>query len=222
MRRLSNETTFLGALSDVGTEDFENNAFVPSYSGGAGGVPPTPAAGSDLVFLGSGITGSYSPANVVDNSNGGAAGRANTTQPIPPSKNYLLVPGGTFTINFSSAVSALGFRATDLGDFTTTPFSITLTGAGTDSLSFPSVAAPQPFGNDGGSGSNDGLNIFYGFIGTDSYTSATFSNNAADLYGLDDIHVASAAAGGTIPEPASSSVWAAMLLTGLAVYRRKR
>lgn len=210
----SSKAAFVGALPSFGVEDFEDNVAVPSYNGTG---TPTPVAGTDLVFLGSSITGSYNSGIVVDNSAGGSGGRFNTTQPIPPSKNYLLVPGGSFTINFSSPIKALGFEATDLGDFTTTPFTVTLT---PDSQSFPSIAAPL-LGNDGGTGSNDGRNNFYGFIGTNTYSSVTLTNNSEDIYGLDDI-IVYATSSPAIPEPSSVSVWIAMVLCGLTLVRRKR
>lgn len=228
----SSRTAFVGALPSFGIEDFEDNAGVVSYPA------VTPAAGSDLVFLGSGITGGYSPANVVFNlpgpltTAGGAGGRYNTTQPISLTDpmNYLLAPGESITLNFSAPINALGFETTDLGDYSTVPFTVKL---GSDTISFPSTASPSPFGHDGNgtlvdangvpipAGANNARNIFYGFTSTSGFTSATFENGN-ELYGLDDIIVSAVSDTGAIPEPASVSVWLAMMLSGLALVRRKR
>jgi hypothetical protein len=165
---LTNSTTqagaFLSHLSGAGTETFE------SFN--------QDDTASNIIFPGVGtatITSSSGYVNVGD-----FGGRF----PISGS-NYYEVGGGTFTINFSTAVAAFGFYGTDLGDF---DGQLTLSLSNGQTLTVPHTYGVNP------DGAPDGSAIYYGIIASnasETFTSVTFgnTNSGIDYFGFDNLTV---------------------------------
>ncbi|MFN3936600.1 MAG: VPLPA-CTERM sorting domain-containing protein [Gemmobacter sp.] len=194
---------FLATLSGgVGTEDFE------SLSGS------TPLA---LNFPGStgGITATLTGSAVVQSSPN--AGRFATS-----GSRYLQTSaGGNFGVAFSSAISAFGFYATDLGDFGN---QLILRLTDTDGI-VTSLAVPHIVGS---GGNPDGTLVFFGFIDlTTAYTSIAFDNQpgGVDVFGFDDMTIGDRRQivnpPSEIPLPAAGWFMVAGL-GGLAALRRRR
>lgn len=184
---------FLSALSGgVGNEDFE----------GESGSGPL-----SLSFPGStgSITATLAGSGNIQSSPG--AGRFATS-----GTNYW-ESTGVFTISFSSAISAFGFYATDIGDFNG---QVTLTTAG-------GLAQVINIGNTL-NGPNGSL-LFYGFTDTtNAYTSIAFGNTNAgtDFFGFDDMVIGDLGQIIAVPEPGMLGLMAIGLLgAGFASKRRK-
>lgn len=136
------------------------------------------------------------------------AGRFNTT--ADGSKYWAVRAGdaGTFTINFSEAISAFGFYGTDIGDFEGT---LTL-------VLHSATGADEELVVRRGAAVAGGSLLFYGFADIDArYTSITFRSTVGggDVFGFDDFIVADAGQflpqDTPIPEPTS------LALVGLAL-----
>jgi len=186
---LAAHDSFVGALSNVGVENFG------SYPVGA---PP-----ANLAFVGSGVTATatYLGGESINNSpdNGAFATSA---------ANYLDSSGARDdVISFSTGVAGVGFYVTDLSDGGTAPDQITiiatLVGGGT-----------QTFTTNVTTGNSNANVLFFGVVSNSALISQveilnTF-NTEGDVHGLDDLTVGTSS---TVPEPASL----AMLGIGMAV-----
>lgn len=148
--------------------------------------------------------------------NTATAGRFNTT--TGGSKYWQAQAGavgtgsaGSFSIAFSTAISAFGFYATDVGDFEGS-LSLQLTSTTGDVVT---LAVPNTVG------AANGSLLFFGFLDSaTSYNKITFLTSGTsltpDFFGFDDFIVADKgqilpSAGGNTPEPTS------LALAGLAL-----
>lgn len=165
-------TQFLANLTGTGTETFEG---VP-----AGSLPPIAlsfpgSSGSITATLNAASGGVCS--TVSGNVGGiqcGAFGRFPTS-----GVQWLQTASNTFSVGFSSPVSAFGFYGTDVGDLSG-QLTVTLTGGsgGPVDLIVPNtINAP------------DGALLFWGFVDpSNSYTGITFGNTQTDdVFGFDDL-----------------------------------
>lgn len=130
------------------------------------------------------------------------------------SPNYYNTATSSFSINFSSAISAFGFYGTDIGDVGGT-LSLTLTDARGNQTSLDVGGLPD-----------NGSVLYFGFYDTgNTYTSIAFNNtNSGDNFGFDDFTVGTASqVVPSVPLPASLPMFgAAILVLGAAGYGMKR
>tara|TARA_R110002110_G_scaffold166675_1_gene367443 strand:+ start:493 stop:1233 length:741 start_codon:yes stop_codon:yes gene_type:complete len=196
---------FIGALGDVGTEDFE------SFSSGQ--QPPL-----NLIFPGSNgdITASLSATSGVEIESGASgAGRFPTS-----GSNYLEMSSGSdFTIAFGTAISAFGFLGTDIGDFVNGFLTISLT-------DINDVVTDLEVMHTRGSAADSNV-LFWGFTDTgNSYTSLSFSNpGGGDVFGFDDMTIGDRAQVDPDPQPVPAPATLALFglgLAGLGWSRRKK
>lgn len=197
---------FVSNLTGVGTENFEgftNGTGSPinlTFPGSIGGIDATLSGGGATI---------RSFASV---------GRFATS-----GTNYVETnAGGGFAISFSSAISAFGFFATDIGDFGgQLTLRLTPDGGG----AFVDLTVPHTLGV---SGSTDAALLFFGFYDLDqSYTNIAFLNSSTgDVFGFDDMIIGDrqqVTPTPTNPIPLPAAGW--LMLGGmgaLAALRRRR
>ena len=196
------EADFLSNLSSgVGTEDFEG------FTAGA-----TSSTLPDLIFpVSSGsimatLSGSGFVANVAPGTTNGA-GRYAT------SGSQYWDTSGSFSIAFSSPVSAFGFFGIDIGDFNGQVTVTTTTASG--------VSTPFNIGN--ATEVAGGGVLFWGIIDpAASFTSIAFGNTASgtDFFGFDDMTIGDLQQV-TVPEPGTLAIFV-LGLAGLAFFMRRR
>jgi hypothetical protein len=183
---------FVANLTRIGTETFEEFAtgtFVP--------LTVNFSNVSSALLTGTGT--------VVSGVDGG--GRF----PISGSQYLLTDLGGGFNLRFSSAVSAFGFYATDVGDYGG-QILLTLTDV---NGALSTLTVPNKIG---ANGSTSGSVLYYGFMdNANAYTNIQFSDTATgDRFGFDNI-----TAGGVNPAPEPGAFALMGLgLTGLMGLRR--
>jgi len=190
------QDNFLAVLSGVGTEDFE---------GIANGT--TAPLALDFGVAGTATLGGSGFVNASSN----YAGR------FAVSGSQYWEGGGDFTIEFSTAISAFGFYATDIGDF-----------LGQVTLEYANGSGSQVLNIGNTIGAPNGSLLYFGFYDDEianAFSSITFGNTnlGVDYFGFDDMTI------GTyeqviidpVPEP---STWLLMGtgLAGLAWYRRRK
>jgi len=195
------EANFLATLTGVSTEDFEGLA--------DGANEPS------LTFNGTAgdITANLTGQGEVEDDAG--AGRFATSG----SKFYETGGGGDFSISFSTAISAFGFYATDLGDFNNSlTLVLTREGGGTENLAVGNTV-----------GAPDGSLLFFGFIDTmNSYTNISFLNEpgGTDIFGFDDMTIGERGQITNPPDVVPLPAGGVLLLTGMgavaALRRRKK
>ena len=205
------ETSFLGSLTGVGTENFDAIA--------AGTLAPLP-----LVFPGAGtatLTGSGVIVSVAAGSTNGN-GRYGTS----PTNYWEVDANGGFSVTFSAATAAFGFFGIDIGDFGE-QLRLTLNDVAGTIIDIPHTV--------GSGGSTDGSVFFFGVIGTtaaDTFTTAAFTtaSGSGDVFAFDDMTVGAltqvcgapgAPACPKAPEPTTLAVFG-FGLAGLAFLRRRR
>ena len=149
-------------------------------------------------------------------------GRFNTT---PGGSNWYDTNASSFNINFAKPISAFGFYATDVGDFSG-QLSLLLTDKA-------GVVTKVSVGNK--PNASNGNLLFFGFVDTgDTYTKIQFQNSASqvDYFGFDDMVVGDSGQlnqcapncsgpGNPVPEPGSLAL-AGLALAGLALSHRKQ
>lgn len=203
---------FLGGLNPgLGQLDFES-------------IAPTTGTSLTFGFAGSAITATFKSTDTRDgvflttgetqfgviildpNSPFFDAGRFNTTgATLSPKAGKWYDSSGSLTIEFSEAISAFGFYATDIGDFA---------GQVTITLTSKSGAVTTPFLL-GGTQNSGGL-LFWGFSdNSDEYTKITFGNTCTsstqdactslDFFGLDDLVIGAVDQVGTPPSPPNAA-----------------
>ena len=182
---------FLSNLTNPGTE---------SLDGFAAGTTAVNAN------FNNGVTASLS-GGVIQNFS--SAGRFAISSP-----NYYNTATSSFSINFSSAISAFGFYGTDIGDV-----------GGSLSLTLTNAQGIQTSLNVGGLPDNGSV-LYFGFYDTgDTYTSISFNNtNSGDNFGFDDFTVGTASqVVPSVPLPSSLPMFgAAVLVLGAAGYGMRR
>lgn len=207
---LAARTSFLSHLVGVGTETFENrdvNSTEPLailFPGSGGNITAT--------ITGDGVVAATSDPQADD------SGRYNTTGATgaTPSSGRWWDTSSTFTIDFSSAISAFGFYGTDMGDFNGQ-----VTVALWDGIE---GHAPTELIIDSTINSSNGSLLFWGFYDTaKAYTRISFGNTNAytDYFGFDDMVVGDLGQIKRVPEPATLMLTSLGLL-GLAATRRKQ
>ena len=189
---------FLSNLTGVGTQTFD------TFSAGTGAPLVLSFAGAGTATL----TGSGS----VNNSTGD--GRWATS-----GANYWGARTGDFTINFSAAISAFGFYATDVGDFGG-QLSVTYAGGSSTTLNVGNTV--------GSGGSTNGSVLYFGFYEDDplkAFTSVSFLNpSSGDHFGFDDMTIGTfeqVVPNDPVPEPATVFLMG-LGLAGLFGSNRKR
>jgi hypothetical protein len=129
--------------------------------------------------------------------------------------NYWEAVTDSFTIDFSTPISAFGFYGVDIGDFGGTVV-LTMTNGSSMTLNVPNTV--------GSNGSTDGSVLYFGFYDTvNSFSRISFGNtNTSDVFAFDDMTI------GTleqvtpqIPEPASLTLLGAGLLLLARSFRKK-
>lgn len=190
------QASFLGNLVGVGVEDFESLSVGSQF-------PLNISFGADTATL----TGTNTVANTgVRNS--AIAGRFAIS-----GSNYLNVgtdDAASFTMSFSTPQAALGFYATDIGDFAGT-LGIRLDGAAP-------ITVPH--------GSANGSALFWGIIDTaNPFSTVTFVNigggSFSDAFGFDDFTIGRVDQVRNVPEPFTGTLLGLALL-GVARGRRQR
>lgn len=162
---------FLSTLTGVGNENFESFA--------VGSINPS------LTFPGSSgaITANLTGDSCIDNTASGGCGGSNPGRWATSGDQFWeTTSGGVFQIDFTSAISAFGFYATDIGDFDN-QLIITLEDTSGVTTEF-TVDHSTDIGN------YDNSLLFWGFqdLGND-YTSLSFSNTGlgGDVFAFDDM-----------------------------------
>lgn len=184
---------FLAGLSGVGSQGFE------SFERGR--VAPL-----QIDFPGSGgaITATLAGDGDIENTSG--SGRFNTTA----SGGKWWEVANSFSITFSSAVSAFGFYGTDIGDFN---------GQITLALTDVNDVVTQLTVPNTKNGPNASL-LFYGFIdAANSYKSIQFGNTASgtDFFGFDDMVIGDREQVVPNPDPVGIPEPATLALVGLSL-----
>lgn len=186
---------FAARLAGTSTESFESFTRTPtslSFTGSAGT-----------------ITAALSGGNLT--TNGGGSGGFATSG----SRNLNFSSSSGFTITFDTAVSAIGFYGTDIGDING-QLSLQVTRAtGIETILVPHTRnAP------------DGSLLFFGLIDKENpFTAIRFFNTGgtSDVLSIDDIVVGDPDQVAAVPEPAS---WAMMIggfgVMGASLRRRQR
>lgn len=155
--------------SGVGTEDFEGVA-TGLYSSLPIAFPGS--TGSITANLGGDLKVCPSSAGVTSC----GYGRFATS-----GSQYLQSTDSSFTLTFSKPISAFGFYGTDIGDISADlTLTLSLSGGGSQDFTLNT------------SGSNDGNELFWGFIDPDvTYTAITFGNSqgGSDVFGFDDMTI---------------------------------
>ncbi len=195
---------FLGNLvSGIGVEDFESFAT----------NTPTPL---NVSFPGSSgsLTASLTGSAKVDSGSSGNPGRFATS-----GTQFLEASTGSFTIDFSTGISAFGFNGIDIGDFVSAQMTLGLAGGGTMSLTVPHSL---------GIGNYDNSTLFFGFYDlTSTYTSITFNNaGGGDLFAFDDMIIGDLGQidpndPNDVPEPSTIFMFGLGLLSLNFLRRRK-
>lgn len=195
---------FLSVLSGVSSESFETFA-----------LGATPAS---LSFTGSAgnITATLAGSGIIENNAGGAGSGGNAFGRFATQGSQYYETNSNFGATFSTAVSAFGFYATDVGDFSG-QLTITLvrSGGGSETLT---VNHSNP--------SQNGALLFWGVTDVaNPFTGVQFSTtNGTDFFGFDQMVVGDPRqVTGGVPE---SSTWAMMIagfgIVGFAMRARTR
>jgi hypothetical protein len=195
-------SNFLARLvAGVGSEGFESKSF--------GDVGPLA-----LTFPGSAgnITATLNGDGQVENRLG--VGTFNTT---PGGSNWWETSNGSFDVTFSKPIAAFGFYGTDIGD-----------GGGQVTLTLTDINDVSSVLSINSAGTQDGTQIFYGFVDTlKQYKSIVFGNTSAggDLFGFDDMVIGdlgqlASPPGPSLPLPGTLALVSLSLLAVALVRRR--
>lgn len=207
------QTSFLASVTSVGTENFDGK---PLGDG-------QPDLSLSATFTGSTgpVTASLIGENrfVVDDATGNSAGRFDTTRAgATASDRKFLEVEDALTINFSTAINAFGFYATDFGEFAN-KLSVTLYLAdGTPVTEELSITGSE----------SDGSLVFWGFVQSDptiSYSAIKIVGSSSDdFFGIDDMMVGNFKPGtpSDVPEPITALLALAALAAAGAVRRARR
>lgn len=207
---------FTSGSIELGRQSFESGATGFSYIGGVAS-----------------FTGG--PVTLIDaqNFSGDQKGRYNTTQgltpidPTPPDPDlddgHYIEASATFSLNFTSAVSALGFFGTDFGDFDGTLELEFFNGS--NSLGVLGVSDDTLPG-----ANSDGNLIFFGMVSDAVFNKVTFKitqcatcPGGTDVLGFDDMIVGTkATVVNPTPEPFSLALVGLGLAAAGAASRRKK
>jgi len=207
---------FTGGSTELGRQSFESGVTGFAYTGGTAS------------FTGSPVTLIDANSSSVDP----LKGRYNTTKDLPPKdpvpppdldEGHYIEATSTFSLNFTSAVSALGFFGTDFGDFDGT-LELEFFNGG-NSLGVLAVS------DDTLSGANSNGNlIFFGMVSDTAFNSVTFKitqcatcPGGTDVLGFDDMIVGTkATVVNPTPEPFSLALVGLGLAAAGAASRRKK